>query len=226
MGQDPSTGGQGSGDADSRRTHRIALIGAIAACISAAAVFLPLVYRVLDRDSTHADRIASCLQTHGMEDSFEIEKEEYDSEHQRDTGEISRTVFSECRWPPKETQQADGYSRIEVLTQVGPAVGEITFANVTDRIDATCEIVEVVYQMATMGDYSELPPVQFPRGIVAYALDGEVEEFIEPWPGSAETYPQPHEIISLHNGKRLLNTARCTDSVGTVAVTAEPNPHL
>lgn len=230
MREDRPTGGQGPGEAGSDRSHRIAWISAISGCVVAAAAFLtfatPFIERLLDRESDTADKVATCQERHGMATSFETAKEEYDFEQNGDSKDISRTVFSECRWPPGETHQADGFSRIEVLTQYGPAAGEVSFANVTDRIDATCDKVEVVYQMATQGDFSELPPVQLPRGIVAYVIDGKVEEFVEPWPGSAETYPQPHEIVALHNGKRMLNTARCTDTIDTPAVTADPNPHL
>ncbi|MCC3299298.1 hypothetical protein [Arthrobacter caoxuetaonis] len=194
-----------------------AVLTAFAAAVTAGILLgnTPLFQERFNRDDYYAGKILSCTERHGMNQTSQHTEELFSEEHISATGEVLLEVFEECKWPPNRTQEVDGYSRIEVLSRYGPLESEASSANVTDRIEATCPIVELDYQVTSQGNFEALPSVQVSRGMVVFAAEGRVVEVTGRWPGTGDTYPEPHQIISLHNGKRTLNAARCVEEVLT-----------
>jgi hypothetical protein len=139
---------------------------------------------------------------------------EFTEEQTRETGEYRRTVYSACAWPATASTEADGYSEIVVLTVVGFGDSEASSATVFDRIRASCSPVELIYNRAGMGEHGPQPPVRLNVGEVAYAAEGKVVPYTGTWQVSAirgvpVPYPDPSEIVVLHNGRRVLSAARC-----------------
>lgn len=213
-----------TGDKESPKDGRkkvpvAATVGGVVAVVGAAVAVLAMyppewVRMALDPVQTTATHVNNCVDKHDLRVTPSKEVTEYTESQTSDTGKYSRTIYAACAWPATNSTESDGYTEIVVSTVVGFGESESSSATVFDRIQASCSEVELIYNRAGMGEHGPQPPVRLKRGEVAYAAEGKVDPYTGPWQTSAfggvnVPYPDPSEIVVLHNGRRVLSSAQC-----------------
>lgn len=190
----------------------VAVTGAI---VGVLALYPPDWLRMgLDPAQATAEHVRSCMDRHDLRITPSKNHEEFSEAHHRETGEYSRSLYAACTWPASSSTQVDGYSEVIVLTVDGFGDSEASSATIFDRIMPSCSTVELIYNRAGMGEHGAQPPVRLSKGQVAYAAEGKVDPFDGPWQvvtsrGITVGYPDPEEIVVLHNGRRILSQAAC-----------------
>jgi hypothetical protein len=190
----------------------VAVAGVALTCLS---IYPPEWLRTwLDPARVTAEHINSCMDRHELQTTPHKDIHEFTETETEQTGEFRRTIYSSCTWPATAVTEADGFTQITVTTVIGFGEGEASSATVFDRIQASCSTVELVYNRAGMGDFGPQPAVRLGRGTVAYAAEGKVVPYTGSWQtssydGHTVKYPDPSEIIVLHNGRRVLSSAEC-----------------
>lgn len=193
-------------------TGTVAILGLIVGFLS---IYPPDWLRMaLDPAQATSDHVNKCMDRHQLKMTPNKETTTSTDEQSAATGEYSKAVYSACTWPATNSTGTDGYSEIIVLTVVGFGEFEATSATVFDRIRASCGNVELIYNRAGMGHYGSQPAVRLKKGDVAYAAEGTVLPYTGPWESATRggievDYPDPSEIIVLHNGSRVLSLAQC-----------------
>lgn len=157
-----------------------------------------------DRSVQAAEQVRACQKQHGLSKPHDFQQHNYSSKHYRRTGIFAKRLFLACEWPPPDYAEPDGYSEIMVLVEDGPFFDEASGANTLDRIQPTCEEVEVSYSIGAQGEYEHLKPYKVQVGDVVEAYNGKT------WNGPAPfDYPGRDEVVVLRNSKIGLDSVRC-----------------
>ena len=123
---------------------------------------------------TAANEIRACEEQHDMQSAATVNR----------SG--NSATFMECDWPPSAGESPDGYQEVEVVTLPGPGTGEATNATRADYISATCQTIELQYDIGNQGVTGTTPKFRLSIGAIAGS-----DPFGKPWTGKSP-YPYPN----------------------------------
>ena len=196
----PADDGPGAGGWSHKKTTVVsAVIGASAVLV--AGLFGPiqtLVAAWAGHDQDTRDQVSLCMKQFEMTSNPETTLSEKPN---KETGEIRSKAFQGCEWPATPNTDKFGHYQITAATYSIEAPASDPYLAVADRIQATCNTVDLGYVTASP---ESIPLVRATKGTQIFADDGR------PWQGDRFfPYGPADEIVAVHGIHLVLDAAHC-----------------
>ena len=156
-----------------------------------------------DRGVKRAEQLQACMKFHHMSKATERTDVDFSASRQAE-GEYGQISFASCRWPPKQSDSADGYSAIDVIVADGPGFGEDSGTSMLNRVTATCDRLKLWFTTGSQDATTKLAPYAAEIGSVVIAATGQPYTGKSPYP-----YPRQDELVVVKDTKIVLDKARC-----------------
>jgi hypothetical protein len=178
----------------------------VPAVIGAAAVLIvgligplqALVAAWAGHDEDTRDQVSLCMKQFEMTSNPETTLTEKPN---KETGEIRSKAFQGCEWPATAYTDKFGHYEITAVTYEIEAPASDPYLSVADRIQASCDTVELGYVTSSP---ESIRPVRATKGTQIFADDGH------PWHGDKFfPYGPADEIVAVHGIHLLLDAAHC-----------------
>jgi hypothetical protein len=201
-----------------RALRRLRMGWRVAVPVAAFVVAAVAAVAIATRGGDHVDsaaKVAACERAHGMKRPHGTRPARAgESNVERTQGDdvFEQLTYEDCSWPPQEGADPDGYGTIVVTKSGGPGESEASFADVADRIEASCPRLRLAYSYGSMGALARLSPF-VARGGELWAYSGATtgDAFERRSTGGTDLgfYPAEGEIDVLRNFRTRLDSVGC-----------------